>query len=361
MLNKIGKAFRSKVKTKLRRGDATPADGLPKGINFETVSRICSTNFGETLQRTTYVPASGRLTAGEYRLFLETRSERLLTLIYKEVIIEEGHFPSLPGILIAPGPPECAIYRSGSSRLLHYLPAVYLCDEIIPRKHYHYILEDLEQDYREPASKDDFYLMTRQLPKIHLALREWLESGGEDELIRYEGAHLESLHEFSRAAVDAYLESRESETADRIRSSWKRIMQLLDRKNFFEFVPMRPIHGDFIPENIRIHRENTDDIKLINWEWAGIGIPHADLASLLKDAPRQIEEDALDGFVQHIKGWTTGDQIKLYWSCKLERGLFDAALLAAQHEAQAEGGGIDYRADIESALQRAMHAYEQLT
>jgi hypothetical protein len=360
MLNKFGKAFKSKVKTKLKRSDVIPVDGLPEGIDFETLSKICSTHFGEVLQRTSYAPVSDRLQAGEYRLLLATQSERLLSLIYKEAILDEEHLPALPSLRITPGPPECAIYRSGSSRLLHYLPSIYLCDEIIPRKQYRYILEDLDQEYHEPVSKEDFYLMTRQLPKIHLALREWLESGGEDELIRYEGVYLESLHEFSMATIDAYFETRESATANRIRSSWKRIMHLLNRSNFFDFVPMRPIHGDFSTANMRIHRENADDIKLLNWEWAGIGIPHADLASLLKDAPRQIEGEAVDGFIRHIKGWTEGDQIKLYWSCKLERGLFDAALLAVRPDAQPESGEIHYRAAIEHALQSALHAYEKL-
>lgn len=344
----------------MRRGEASPVDGLPAGIDFETVSRICTTHFGETLQQASYVPVSDWPKTGEYRLMLHARSERLLKLIYKEVFLDEEHVPALAGIRVAPGPPECAIYRSGSSQLLRYLPAVYLCDEIIPRKQYRYILEDLEQDYREPASKDDYLLLTRRLPKIHLALREWLESGGEDELIRYEGIYLDSLHEFSRETLESLFDRELSDSAKKIQSSWKRIMQMLNRKNFFEFIPMRPIHGDFATTNIRINRENEDEIKLVNWEWAGIGIPHADLASLLQSAPKQIEEEALDIFIQHIKGWTLGEQVKLYWSCKLERGLFDAAFLAAQLGEEPGRGGINYRAHIDVALRRALDAYEKL-
>jgi hypothetical protein len=360
MLNKFGKRIKSKVKTKLRRNEVTPINGLPAGLDFETVSKICATNFGEFLQGTSYVHVSGWPQADIYRLHLATKSERVLQLIYKEVMFDEQHIPVLSNIKIVPGPPECAIFRSGSSQLLRYLPAVYLCDELTPRKHYRYIFEDLDSDYREPTSKDDLYLLTRQLPKIHLAFREWLESGGEDELIRYEGAFLESLHEFILGTIDTYVQTRGSEAVKKIQSSWKRITQLLNRKNFFEFIPMRPVHGDFNMANIRIHKENMDDIKLINWDWAGIGIPHADLAALLKSAPKHVEEEALDMFIRHIKGWTSEDQIMLYWSCKLERSLFDAAILIAEEVDEPGRGGIDNRKRIEHALECALDAYQNL-
>jgi len=344
----------------MRRNGVAAVDGLPEGVDFETVSKICSTHFGEVLQQTSYVPPSDWTAAGKYRLLLQTRSERLLSLVYKEAIFDEARFPALSRIRIAPGPPECAIYRSGSGQLLRYLPAVYLCDELIPRKHYRYVIEDLDQEYREPSSKDDFLLLTRLLPKIHLALLEWLESGGEDEFIRYEGAYLQSLHQFSRETIDAIALAGDSDAAKRIRSSWKRILPLLDRKNFLDFIPMRPIHGDFNPTNIRIHREDPDDIKLVDWEWAGIGIPHSDLASLMKGAPKQLEEEAVEMFIRRIKGWTEEDQWKLYWTCKLEGGLLDAAFLAAQVGEEIDGGASEYRAYIEQALQRALDAFERI-
>jgi hypothetical protein len=360
MLNRFGKAIKSKVKTKLGRGELTPVEGLPPGIDFETVSRICQHNFGEFVRRTSYLHISGWLQAGKYRLFLETRSTRLLQLVFKEVIVDEEHIPPLSTIRIVPGPSECAIYRSGSSQLLRYLPAVYLCDEITPQKHYRYILEDLQLDYRKPSTKDDIYLISRQLPKIHLAMKEWLESGGEDELIRYEGTFAESLHKFMIETIDALPNKKNSEILKRIQFSWKRIMQMLDRKNFVEFIPMRPVHGDFNTTNIRIHNKNADEIKLIDWEWAGIGVPHTDLASLLMSAPRQVEEEAMHNFFRHIKGWTLEDQIKLYWSCKLERGLLDAAFLSAHENAASGVTSIDYRKSIEYALKLATEALDNL-
>ncbi|MFH1754364.1 MAG: aminoglycoside phosphotransferase family protein [Candidatus Latescibacterota bacterium] len=360
MLNKFGKAFKSKVKTRLRRDQTPPVDGLPQGIDFDTLAGICSSQFGESLLGTSFVHLSSWKQHGEYRLYLETKSGRLLQLIYKEAILDDHYIPALSRLHFVPGPSECAIYRSGSSGLMQYLPRVYLCDELIHNKHYRYVFEDLEPDYREPASKDDFYLLARQLRQIHISMREWLEYGGEDELIRYEGISLDSLQEFIKASVMSYTAANDSEYARQVQLSWKRMARLLNRKDLFDFIPMRPIHGDFNITNIHIHKENREDIKLVDWEWAGIGIPHADLASLLKSAPPHVEEEALEIFIQHIKGWTMDEQKRLYWLCKLERGLLDAAFLSVQQSGTTNQTRINYSKHIENALQSALRAFEHI-
>jgi thiamine kinase-like enzyme len=71
-------------------------------------------------------------------------------------------------------------------------------------------------------------------------------------------------------------------------------------------------------------------VKVVDWEWAGIGVPHADLASLLKCVSPDDERMALETFSRGSGQLSAEEHLRLFRWCQLERRLLDAGFIARQ-------------------------------
>ena len=120
------------------------------------------------------------------------------------------------------------------------------------------------------------------------------------------------------------------------------------------------IHGDYNPSNVLYHVQRPEQIKLLDWEWAGVGVPHADLVSLMKGARPDVEERALRIFADHDRGLGLAEHRRLYDWCKLERGLLDGAFMAAQFLRLPPTTGFNFSGHIEASMRRVLIALQQL-
>src|SRR5690606_8073384 len=111
---------------------------------------------------------------------------------------------------------------------------------------------------------------------------------------------------------------------------WHYVASVHGRDEFYDDELRAPIHGDFAVHNVFVHRRDVSRLKVLDWEWAGIGLPHADLAALIKYVRQEDRPALLQAFMgQHPDLDPERHRRLLAW-CQLERWLFNAAFLARQ-------------------------------
>jgi aminoglycoside/choline kinase family phosphotransferase len=310
---------------------ATIKDGLPDGISFNFLREICHSRFGEKLRKVSYELLSGWKASGAYRLYLSIGKFRYLTLIYKNAVYSGRITPALTGLPVAPGPPEYYIYKYSHPGLCKYLPQVYHCEEIAPGEQYVYLLEDLKTDYYMAQGVDDLYLAARLLSSFHAELnRETAEMISQNAL-KFDQSFSTNLLNYVKTNLENYQKNFADNNVNNALSAWSEISARYNDRDSFRSHPKCLIHGDYNRTNLHISFSDSNSIKLVDWEWAGIGFPHADLASLLKGQKPEVEEKALRFYADFNKSFSFNDHKHLYCWCQLERNLLDAGFLARQH------------------------------
>lgn len=340
--------------------------GLPEGLEFETLAEVCNRHFGELPESISHTHLSSWKLAGTFRLFLTSKAGRAQTLIYKSAVYYLNHIPAIARLPVVPGQPEFLVYRAASNgvtddSLLHYLPKVYLCEEVNPGWYYRYLLEDLGSDYRKPASPEDKVKIAAALPELQRAMRASLPEIEQKPFLRFDYAFTLALQEYVCNYLETYLRLNHDRIISSVNQRWTAILSLHRRKEFHDMHELLPVHGDLNTTNIHIHHQQACQFKFVDWEWAGVGLPHADLASLLKRASPDTERRALEVFAQTNRALSLAEHLRLYEWCRLERGLLDAAFLAVQRMESPVQPQMDMSAHVRSALERVLSAYHELT
>src|SRR5574337_337797 len=337
--------------------------GLPNGIDVETLDRI----IGHPVKRVSYVHLSAWKSSGSFRLFVEGQSGRKWTLIYKDCVYDPKELPALKGMPISPGPPEYFVYKHARGRLLRYLPKVFLCLERQPGRHFQYVFEDLDVEHinlrrfggNDLEGRRNMITAISQLPELHKTLDEWLADIDLSAILRYGGNFSSILLNHAKPILERYSQATSDETVLDLLGRWPLILQLHAHSHELRSGATRGIHGDYHSEHIYVHKSNPDGIKLIDWEWMGFGIPHADLASALKRASPDAERMGLEIFFTQVDTLSLGEHKSLYEWCQLERGIMDATYLAAQQmEAPRKVGWVSCY--IRSSAARALRAVQEL-
>jgi hypothetical protein len=347
------KAYLRRVK-RLLTGNKPPrpVKGVPDGLSFETLSRLCTDHRGDSLERVAYFHLSGWKAAGAYRLLLSLKGGDTWQLVYKNAVYSHSQIPALERFPVRPGPPEYAVYHANPEPLHEYLPLVLFCEEVEAHRNYHYILEDLGREYHRIIDQRAAIDLAAMLGTFHAAMRSSASSFDESCLLRYDREFSTSVYDYARENLERYAETVPGEAISKIIALWPRILEVGLGDNTHDTSLTQPIHGDFNRSNILVHQNDPRRLKILDWEWAGWGIPHADLASLLKKTSEAIESDALDAYARENSQLNRGEHVRIYRSCQLERSLIDAAFLAVQ----AVDGPGDTRIDLEGHIEMSLHA-----
>jgi aminoglycoside phosphotransferase (APT) family kinase protein len=160
-----------------------------------------------------------------------------------------------------------------------------------------------------------------------------------------------------KTQLERYVASLGSEPVSEVLAQWADLMAIYLRSDLIDDQTVGLVHGDFSPANLYI---KPDAIKILDWEWAGQGVPHADLAALLKRTPPEIEQQALARYAQHDPRFSPDEHRQQYEWCQLERGLMDAGYLAKQVLDASQTVSSSMPAYIERSLQRTLQAYHAL-
>ena len=321
-----------------RLWSSIPIRGMPNDVTFEALDSLTRAHVGKPLQQVSYV---GRLSlagadrgpnptfeafqpwlrrSGTYRLLLETAGGDW-SVVYKNdvrvpamsVFQEYWYYGNLQGELNAPT--EYLIYSHCVNTLAKYLAKTYLCAEVVPGRHYQYLLEDLH-DYR-PALGTRILSVVAELPAIHKAMREWGRGVGSDRIFRNE-----TLKDSLRGDLEDYVRKTSDKLALKVMKLWERVY---DPQREWAKLTMQPLHGDLWPSNSLVQERDPHRVKIVDWESILWGAPHTDLATLLWDVKPSLEEEALTLYSRHEKHLTLKEHTRLYRCCQEEYCVFTAA------------------------------------
>ena len=359
-ITKLRRLFRkgtTKILSFVPRYDIVP--GLPEGLRLDVLDDLCLLYLREPLVRVSYYPLSGWKKSNTYRLILQTEKGAKWSLIYKNAVYQQDMIPALNSLPINPGPPEYTIYSEANGGIIKYLPTIYMCREVLPGLHYRYLMQDLNKHYRPARDKKDILSITSELAELYDNIGDCKFNLNEGSFIIYDGDLSSRLKPYILEGLERYSGATNCGTVSSVCDNWDKISSLYDEKSDYSGLSTI-IHGDSNLANILVHKQNGGKIKFIDWEWAGIGLPHQDLASLLKRAKSGVEETALEIFSKHNRSLSTEEHRRLYEVCQLERGLIDCAFLANQVIGSTDKTKIDIAGYIEDSASRVIEAYNRL-
>ncbi|NLG99509.1 MAG: aminoglycoside phosphotransferase family protein [Chloroflexi bacterium] len=370
-LKKFLYSLRKRIIRHLRNNNSYKP-GLPDGIDFSTIDQIIQNAYNEPVVSARFQHLSGWKPTGAFRICLQTQRGKKIRLIFKEAVYSPAEIPALVNFPARPGAPEYSILRMveshPDSELARYLPKMYFAEEIEPGHHYRYIQEDLGENYRRATNTRDILHVCSLLARFHAAMLDCtIDLKSKDQLIRYNREFSRALQVYALKILERYRQHTDDEAIRRVLDAWQAITDLHLRDEFFDLQARIPIHGDTNHTNIHINHQDPQLIKMVDWEWAGIGSPFADLASLLKGQSDEVELCGFSLFISEASHHPDmspkldkTQKLRLFRWSKLERGLIDSAFLSSQYLDSTHNARFSLPTAINQALSRVYTTYKLL-
>lgn len=339
-----------------------PTRGLPPGLSRTHFSRVVNDVLGETLQRTLYRHMSQWKEKGAYRILLHTKSGATESMIYKDVDYGQDDVAGLHELGIQPGPPEYQIYTHCSDQMQEYVPQVHYCARFREGTRYHILLEDADLSH---AEAEDLRGVVRELARLHKRLEAAVDASDADkgQLIDYGVEFKKGLPEYAIEGITDFAAITESNTARLICEGWNAIERVYRRHAGKHQDLLVPVHGDTNLTNVLMSARNGE-VRFVDWELAGIGLPQWDLAGLLKSAP--VDDETENALVELFyeksdrRGLSRSDNRFLYRLCKLEHAMLGASLWTRYFTRRPTLSGAKLQPMIESELNRLVTAYRHV-
>lgn len=335
-----------------------PIPGLPGKLDFDRIAGVCENYMNTSLVDMSYVHLSSWKQSGTFRLYLRTDQQRVKSLIYKQSDYDFSQIPALRDLPFQPGRPEYSVYKSKNINLQKYLPQVYLAEETIPRKQYHYLLEDLDEEYTKCSCSAHNLRTIAELKSLRQTLSDWLDHEDHQTWLIYDYETVNTICDYIYTKLSKYFQVTKNPLTKEVCKYISGMQDILISKSPFEKQKIFPIHGDLNPTNVFIHRNNPEKIKFVDWEWAGYGLPQADLAALLKFATEGNKVQALEQFTVIESSLSLAEHSQIYQYCCLHRSLLDAAFLASQMLESHSPTAINLTKHINAALKKSLQAYQ---
>jgi hypothetical protein len=329
------------------RDQACPAsdaqDGLPPCVPLETLEALCRQHLGATYRDATHLRLSSWKPRGTYRVELTTGGGARWRVIFRDESCSSAENPALRALPVTVGPPEFAVHQAQRPALARFLPDLYWSQEVERGVRFQYLMADLGDGFeRITTDGPDLKLAVKALLQLQAALRATFNHGGHRYLAVYDRQYSEDLLDYARRSLEAYRAGRSEPAIDELCRSWQRVVAVHQREEFYQHRLAVPIHGDYRPSNLHLDARDRTQVKVVGWEWAGIGVPHADLASLLKGVDPSAERAALEMFAQAHGELDAGEHLRLLRWCQLERRLLDAGFVARQQMAAGQLPRVDH-------------------
>lgn len=367
----------NKVRKRLYKQKRRPQpiyQGTPSGVDFDLLNDLSRKYFDRPAASISYQHLSAWKTSGAFRIFLRCNVGKTVPLIFKESVYSQEEIPALISFPVQPGPAEFAVLSNPQAPLSDFLPQVYLAEEIAPNRHYRYILEDLGQAYHQAHGQTEVLRAARLLPGFQEALYTWANTYRPAGLIQYGRAFSTALIPYTHKNLEHFARRNNTEHIRQVLHHWNAICDVYLQDEFFA-APSSAVHGDSNYTNVHLHNQEPQRMKLVDWEWAGYGLPCADLVSLLKGTSGELERNGYLTYLESraeqarlnagTQGWIDCEESpdqhrrKLLW-CQLERGLIDAGFLAAQYLGTNNTPSFSLPKAVFQSIRRVLHAYQQL-
>ena len=286
--------------------------------------------FGARIVSVAHLPISGwKDDVGAERLWVATDDGRSRTVVMKRLDYSMAALPAANMMPFDISQTERVIFAESGidQRFIPNALAIIGPDDLYDDARALVVMEDLAPKWRRPRLHHDYALVVGRLDEIHRAItRVTRDNLHQERLIRYDRVLAQPLSElFENRVMPELVASNEKELI-KWPANWSMVKDLMVSCALPE-VPTTFVHGDFTPAHIFIRWLPRRQLRLIDFEWVGVGFPHADLASLLKRARPSIEDLTLRLYaVRHREISPTQHRLVYEW-CQLCRGLLDATYL----------------------------------
>jgi hypothetical protein len=310
------------------RREAHRVDGLPGGLTRELVSDVVARRRNAGVVGCSYVTLGSWKLSEVSHVRIELDDGTSKDVVFKDSRYGPSEYPAIVGFNHPVGQPEYSVYGTCDGDLLDFVPQVMTVEEVKPNVHYRYLLEDLTRRFHPVYGSGDKRRLLKIMPELHRALAAW-ESGKDVRMLRYDEELVADLLDHARGGLEELEREAGTGIAEEVLAVWPLTVRfLLDEKNLARR-RLRPIHGDFNTGNAFSARGRG--ARLIDWEWTGLGMPHDDVASLLKRRNSGLERVAMETLRIQDPSLSMEDHRELLAWSRLFTVLRDASLLSHQY------------------------------
>jgi len=298
--------------------------GLPGNIDQRLINKVCKHHFQSEVHSTKFQKLSGWKRTGTYRLFITLRNNQRKQLIYRHCSYNYDDFPALKGYPVTLGPVEFVIGNVNNESINDFLPTT-LWSNHDKDDVYRYITEDLTtRNYKARMALGEsivFHL---------LSLNQALNNSNLDKNLfpKYDMAYSQNLIGYISALWDHSWETKYNLSYQKLKSISDVYLEIASQERRTGL-----IHGDFNESNILFKYKNGRYIlKVVDWEWAGIGTIHSDLAAYFRSANHPHLNASLNELAK-LQPWETYEYHYkwMYWAF-LDRAFLDLSYMIAQRE-----------------------------
>jgi hypothetical protein len=192
-------------------------------------------------------------------------------------------------------------------------------------------MEDLTWSHHSVLDDRDAERSILNLSSIHRALEQWGMTHSYTPVINLDADSSIRIFGFAELALRRFAQVKKCNITARWVDRWDEVNTAFRGPlDTVRQVPTRLIHGDFNRRNVFLDTRRNMGMKVVDWEWMGVGHPHADLASAMKRSPWRFQQEQVREFFRH-DDLPYDTHWEVYLWCRLVRTLVDAALHANQN------------------------------
>ena len=354
--NRLSQLASSDMRDRVRRSKISQRKvaGPPPGADPNVLTDVAQKLLDAPPRIYQHASVSGYKEATAFVVWAEAASGKTARFFFKDVNLSPEHYPAVVGFPGLPGLPEAAIYGKPNDEVRAFLPGVHALVELEPEVRYQYFLADLNATHRWGFKKDDILWAVDRLLDVSAGIATWIDDNSADQLIKYDGEFPQVFVGYAHDALSRFNDRTNDARTARLLDRWDAVTSL-----YLAETPDHAddaIHGDFRRDNMFHDRRDATRITVVDWEYAGLGWIHNDLASLLKLSGPEVAEPALARIAAARPQRSPDEHWRLLQRCRIERGLLDAALVANQRMAKSDNPTIG-----DAHFERINDAYGLLT
>lgn len=305
-------------------------EGLPQGFDPSLLAAIVRRERDTGFVAVRHAPLQAWKLTSAYVVWMSLEDGTSWTLVVKDARFGDDDFPAIRGLSFEPGVPEYSLYSKMTSSLQRFTPRIYGVAELESGKHYQYVMEDLSVRHHPLYNERDRIRILGRVADVHEALRDWVGKNESTSLLTYDRDYVNEIILHAESGLDSMSGIGRRDIIEPVRAIWPDVVAYLTAERNLSRRRLRPIHGDLNTKNCFVPNSNSDQARIVDWEWSGYGTVHDDVASLLKRSNRKLDERALRiiGRIEPELG--EQDHLELLWWSRLATAVRDASLLSHQ-------------------------------
>jgi len=312
-----------------------PRRGLPPGLGWGAFERAARQVSERSVRSVRHVGLRTWKRAGTYTITFRLSDGAERSLVYKRASYSLDEIPANRDLPVRQGPPEYRIAGLEDGPLTRFLPRTYWRRSRPDERSFEYLFEDLAREHEQLVShqrRAPISSVGEPLAAMHRALREQFPGRGEPAFIDFTGDYSRRLWEYALAALSACGAATVEPAVERLLERRDEVAAVFLDPSFEVDRPTQAIHGDCNGTNLWVRPgDGATTLKAVDWEWAGYGLPHADLISILKWRPAQDKRELLARYCAAAGRSDVEGEMRWLRRANMERALLDAGFLARQH------------------------------